>query len=79
MKSVQKEPTVKRCLLILDIEPFHRNIYKNTRNNYSNIFIVLGALKSLLCFPLDIDTSDIFTCHTNYLLGKCLKNSMANK
>ena len=24
---------------------------KNKRNNYSNIFIVLDALKSLLCFP----------------------------
>ena len=53
--------------------------YKNTRNNYSNIFIVLGALKSLLCFPLDIDINDILNCRTNYLLHKCRKKAIANK
>ena len=52
---------------------------KNTRNNYSNIFIVLGALKSLLCVPLDIDVNDILNYHINYLLSKCCKKTIANK
>ena len=41
-----------------------------TRNNYSNICIVLGALKLLLCFSLDIDINDILNYRTNYLLRK---------
>ena len=53
--------------------------YKNTRNNYSKTFIVLGALKSLLCFPLDIDINDILNYRTNYLLRKCRKKAIANK
>ena len=52
--------------------------YKSTRNNYSKIFIVLGALKSLLCFPLDIDIKDILNYRTNYLLCKCRKKAIAN-
>ena len=53
--------------------------YKNTRNNYSNIFIVLGALKSLFCFPLDIDINDILNYRMNYLLRKCRKKAIPNK
>ena len=55
--------------------------YKNTRNSCSNIFIfiVLGALKSLFCFPLDIDVNDILNCRTNYLLRKCRKKAIASK
>ena len=53
--------------------------YKDTRNNYSKILIVLGALKSLFCFPLDIDLNDILKYCTNYLLRKCRKKAMANK
>ena len=53
--------------------------YKNTRNNYSNMFIVLGALKSLLCFPLDVDVNDILNRRTNYLLRQCRKKAIANK
>ena len=47
--------------------------YKNTSNNYSKIFTVMGALKSLLCYTLDIDVNDILNYHTNYLLRKCCK------
>ena len=32
--------------------------YKNAKNKNSNIFIILGALKSSPCFPLDIDVND---------------------
>ena len=53
--------------------------YKNTRNNYSNIFIVLCPLKSLLYFHLDIDVNDILNYRTNYLLCKCRKKAIANK
>ena len=54
--------------------------YKNTRrNNYSNIFIVLGMLKSLLCFPLDVDVNDILKYRINYLLRKRCKKAIANK
>ena len=42
------------------------------------MFIVLGALKSLLCFPLDIDVNDILNNHTNYL-RKYSKKAIANK
>ena len=49
------------------------------RNNYSNIFIVLGALKSLFCFPLDIDINYILKYRTNYLRRKCRKKAIANK
>ena len=50
-------------------------------NNNGNIFIVLGALKSLLCFPLDIDVNDILNYRTNYLLRKNVvkKQSRINK
>ena len=61
-----------------DVVSIHRNI-KNTRNNYSTIFIVLGALKSLLCFPLDTGINDILNFRTNYLLRKCRKKEIANK
>ena len=53
--------------------------YENIRNSYSNMFIVLGALKSLLSFPLDIDVNDISNSRTNYLLLKCRKKAIANK
>ena len=53
--------------------------YKNTRNNYSDFFIVRGALKSLLCFPLDMDVNDILNCRTNYLLHKCCKKAIVIK
>ena len=33
----------------------------------------MGALKSLLCYTLDIDVNDILNYHTNYLLRKCCK------
>ena len=46
---------------------------KSKRNNYSNIFIVLDALKPLLCFPLNLDVNDILNSRTNYLLRKCRK------
>ena len=49
------------------------------RDKYGNIFIVLGALKSLLCFPLDINVNDIVNYCTNYLLRKCHKKAIANK
>ena len=39
----------------------------------------MGALKSLFCFPLDIDINDILNCRTNYLLRKCRKKAIANK
>ena len=42
-------------------------------NNYCNIFIVMGALKSLFCFPLDIDVNDILNYRMNYLLRNCRK------
>ena len=58
---------------------YYTQKYKNTRNNYSNIFIVLGALKSLLCFPLDIDVHDILNYRTNYLLRKSRKKAIVNK
>ena len=48
------------------------------RNNYRNIFIVLGALKSLLRFPFDIDVNDISNCRTNYLLRRCRKKAISN-
>ena len=48
-----------------------------TRNNYSNICIVLGALKLLLCFSLDIDINDTLNYRTNYLLRK--KQSQINR
>ena len=35
--------------------------YKNTRNDYNNIFIVLDALKSLPCFHFVQVNTDIFT------------------
>ena len=50
--------------------------YKNTRNNYSNIFTVMGALKSLLCFPLDIDVNDILNYRTNYLYVNVVKKQL---
>ena len=55
----------------------HRNT--KTQHNYSNIFIVLGVLKSLLCFPLGIDVNDILNYHTKYLLRKSRKKAIANK
>ena len=39
----------------------------------------LFALKSLLCFPLDIDINDILNYRTNYLLRKCRTKAIANK
>ena len=53
--------------------------YKNTRNNYSNILIVLDLLKSLLCVPPDIEVDDILNYRTNYLLLKFLEKAIANK
>ena len=37
-------------------------------NIYGSIFIVEGALKLLLSFPLDIDVNDILNYRKNYLL-----------
>ena len=45
----------------------------------TDIFFVLDALKSLLCFPLDIDVNDNLNYRTNYLLRKCRKKVNANK
>ena len=53
--------------------------YKNARNNYSTVFIVLGVLKPLLCFPLDIDVDDTLNHRSNYLLHKGRKKAIANK
>ena len=53
--------------------------YKNTRNNNDNIFILQGALKSLFCFPLDIDVNENLNYRTKYLLRKCRKKAIANK
>ena len=53
--------------------------YKNTRNNNGNIFTVLGALKSLPCFPLDVDVNDILNYLTDDLLRKCRKKAITNK
>ena len=41
--------------------------------------MILGALKSLLSFRLDIDVNDILNYRTNYLLRKCRKKAIANK
>ena len=41
--------------------------------------MVMGALKSLLCFPLDIEVNDILNYRTNYLLRKYHKKAIANK
>ena len=49
-----------------------------TRNNYSNVFIALDALKSLLCFALDIDVNDILYFRTNNLLRKCRKKAITD-
>ena len=43
------------------------------------MFIVPGGLKSLLCFPLDIDVNNILNYRKNYLLRKCSKKAIANK
>ena len=69
-------PGACALILLMYVRP---QTYKNKRNNYSNIFIALGALKSLLCFPSDIDANDILNYHTNYLLRKCRKKTIANK
>ena len=53
--------------------------YKNRRNNSSNIFIVLGPLKLLICFLLDIDVNNVLNYRTNYLLRKCRKKEIGNK
>ena len=49
------DPSVNHALL------FHltSRYIKNTMNNCNNVFVTLGALKSLPCFPLDIDANDI--------------------
>ena len=52
---------------------------KNKMNIYGNIFIVEGALKLLLSFPLDIDVNDILNYRKNYLLCKCHKKAIANE
>ena len=43
------------------------------------MFIVLSALKSLLCFPLDIDVNGILNYRANYLLRKYRKKSIMHK
>ena len=53
----------------------HRNI-KKSKNKHINTFI---ALKSLPCFPLDIDFNDNFNYRTNCLLRKCRKKAIAKK
>ena len=42
--------------------------YKNTKNNYENVFFVDGELKSLSCFPLNIDLHDILNYCINYFI-----------
>ena len=42
--------------------------WKNTKNNYNEIITLLGALKSLPFFILDIEVNDILNYRTNYLL-----------
>ena len=44
----------------------HRNIKARAITTVNKIFIVLGALKSLLCFPLGIDVNDTLNYRTNY-------------
>ena len=53
--------------------------YKNPRNNYSHIFIVLDALKSLLCFPLGINVNEPLNYRMKYSLRKCCKKVITNK
>ena len=36
----------------------------------------MGALKSLLCFPLDIDVNDILNYRTNYLYVNVVKKQL---
>ena len=48
-----------RVCIYIDIE------LKNTRNKHSNIFVVLDAFKSLLCFPLDFVVNVILNSRTN--------------
>ena len=43
------------------------------------MFIVLGALKSLLCFLLDIDVNDILNYRTNYLPRNSRKKAIPGK
>ena len=50
-----------------------------TKNNYNNIFIVLGALKSLACFPLDINVNRNSWFKTNQVLCKFCKQEISNK
>ena len=50
-KKMQSEASIRSTTKWI-IPYKYRNI---KRNNHSNIFIVLGTLKSLLCFPLNID------------------------
>ena len=53
--------------------PKFQLIVNYRKNNYNTIFMVLGGLKSLLSFPLDINFNDIPCYCTNYLLRKCRK------
>ena len=64
------EPEIVKCLdnglssgpgCELGIYSYHGNI--KARNNCSSILIILSALKSLLCFPMDIDVNNILKVH----------------
>ena len=68
--------SLNNCLnLFLILSFIHKN-KKNTRNNYRNIFVALGALKSLHSFPLHIDVNDILNYPTNYILRKSRKKAI---
>ena len=43
------------------------------------ILIVEGLLKSLHCFPLDVDVNEIISYLLNCLLHECRKNAITNK
>ena len=71
------------CVLLVDEVHHQKSIHRNTKpqgiTTDSNVFIILGALKSVLCFLLDIDVNGILNYPTNYLQRKCRKKAMANK
>ena len=50
-----------------------RNIKTQGITTVISSFIALGVLKSLLCFPLNINIDDISIYRTDYLLRKCRK------
>lgn len=48
-------------------------------NNYNNLFIVQGEVKSLPCFHLDIGVKYILNSSTNTSLRKFGRKAIANR